>query len=119
MTVTIGKRVRIFRTNLGLTQPIAAEHAGISHAAWSRIETEQKTPTAGEVLGISWALGVPIETIRGKSAIRDRIRFAAHATDAIADTDQDAAEAIKEEMIFLAEFAAEFTNAGYLTVRRL
>ena len=117
MTMTIGKRVRIFRTNLGLTQPIAANHAGISQAAWSRIETEQKTPTAGEVLGISWALGVPIDTIRGKSAIRDRIRFAARATSTIADADQDAAEAIKEEVIFLAEFAAELTDAGYLTAR--
>jgi transcriptional regulator with XRE-family HTH domain len=118
MTMTIGKRVRLFRTNLGLTQPIAAEHAGISHSAWSRIETGQKTPTAGEVLGISWALGVPIETIRGKGAIRDRIRFAARTTNAVADTDRDAAEAIKEEMIFLAGFAAELTDAGYLTARR-
>ena len=117
MTITIGKRVRIFRTNLGLTQPTAAAHAGISQAAWSRIETEQKTPTAGEVLGLSWALGVPIDTIRGKSAIRDRIRFAARATSAMAETDRDATDAIKEEMIFLAEFAAELTDAGYLAAR--
>jgi transcriptional regulator with XRE-family HTH domain len=102
-----------------MTQPEASERAGISQATWSRIETEQKTPTAGEVLGLSWALGVPFDTMLGSSAIRDSLRFAARsAPDSVTPETQDQAEAIKEEMIFLAEFSAELSAAGYLTTSR-
>ena len=117
MSVSIGKRVKFFRENLGMTQPQSSERAGISQATWSRIETEQKVPTAGEVLGLSWALGIPFDTILGKSPIRDRIRFAARSSTTVTASDQEQAEAIKEEMLFLAEFAAELSDSGYLTTR--
>jgi transcriptional regulator with XRE-family HTH domain len=117
MTVTIGKRVKLFRTNLKLTQPQASERAGISQATWSRIETDQKTPTAGEVLGLSWALGVPFDTVLGKSAIRDRARFAARCSAAVSPSDAAVAADIKEKMLFLAEYAAELTESGHLISR--
>ena len=117
MSMTVGRRAKIFRDSLGLTQPEAAERAGISQASWSRIETDHKTPTAGEVLGLSWALGVPFDTILGKSGVRDRLRFAARSSETVSDDDKVQAEAIKEEMFFLAEFAAELGDSGYLTRR--
>jgi transcriptional regulator with XRE-family HTH domain len=117
MSVTTGRRVRIFREKLGLTQPQASERAGISQATWSRIETEQKSPTAGEALGLSWALGVPFSTILGKSPIRDSMRFAARSSAPVTTVDEEKAEEIKEEMIFIAEFAAELKEAGYMTAR--
>lgn len=121
MSVSIGKRVKIFRENLGMTQPQASERAGISQATWSRIETEQKIPTAGEVLGLSWALGVPFDTILGKSPIRERLRFAARssngATASASASDEELIAEIKEEMIFLAEFSAELSDSGDLTGR--
>jgi transcriptional regulator with XRE-family HTH domain len=88
MSMTIGRRAKIFRDNLGLTQPEAAERAGISQASWSRIETDHKTPTAGEVLGLSWALGVPFDTILGKSRVRNRLRFAGRSSEAVSDDDK-------------------------------
>ena len=117
MSMTIGRRAKIFRDNLGLTQPEAAERAGISQASWSRIETDHKTPTAGEVLGLSWALGVPFDTILGQSGMRDRLRFAARSSEAVSDDDKAQVEDIKEEMFFVAEFAAELTDSGYLASR--
>jgi transcriptional regulator with XRE-family HTH domain len=114
--MTISRRVKVFREKLGMTQPQASERAGISQATWSRIETGQKTPTAGEVLGLSWALGLPFDMVLGASPIRDRIRFAARSSIEVpTGQDEEEADAIKEEMIFLAEFASALTDAGYLT----
>lgn len=117
MPVSIGKRVKMFREKLGMNQPDASARAGISQATWSRIETGAKTPTAGEVLGLSWALGVPFDTVLGRSAIRDRLRFAARSNSGVIETSDDQADEIKEEILFLAEFAAELTSAGYLQAR--
>ncbi len=117
MSISIGKRVKIFREKLGMTQPDASERAGISQATWSRIETEQKIPTAGELLGLSWALGVPFDTILGKSPLRDRLKFAARSSATATASDEELIAEIQEEMIFLAEFASELTGSGYLTVR--
>lgn len=117
MSISIGKRVRMFRENLGMTQPDASERAGISQATWSRIETERKIPTAGEILGLSWALGVPFDTILGKSPLRDRLKFAARSSATVTASDEDLIAEIQEEMIFLAEFAVELSDHGYLTGR--
>ena len=102
-----------------MTQPQASERAGISQATWSRIETEQKVPTAGEVLGLSWALGVPFDTILGKGPFRERLRFAARSSNVAtaSASDEELIAEIKEEMIFLAEFSAELSDSGDLTVR--
>jgi transcriptional regulator with XRE-family HTH domain len=117
MTMTIGQRVRLFREKLGMTQPEASERSGISQASWSRIETDQKTPTAGEVLGLSWALGLPFDTVVGQGALRERMRFAARTASPIQAAEAQQTSAIKEEMLFLAEFAAELRDSGYLTAR--
>jgi transcriptional regulator with XRE-family HTH domain len=116
MSISIGKRVKIFREKLGMTQPQASERAGISQATWSRIETEQKIPTAGEILGLSWALGIPYDTVLGKSPMRDRLTFAARSSAATTASDEELITEIREEMIFLAEFASELAGSGYLTV---
>jgi transcriptional regulator with XRE-family HTH domain len=117
MSVSIAKRVKMFREKLGMTQPEAGERAGISQATWSRIETGTKIPTAGEVLGLSWALGVPFDTVLGRSDIRDRLRFAARSNAGVLEADNVLAEEIKEEILFLAEFADELATAGYLPTR--
>jgi transcriptional regulator with XRE-family HTH domain len=107
----------MYREKLGMTQPEAGERAGLSQATWSRIETGAKIPTVGEVLGLSWALGVPFSTVLGKSDIRDRLRFAARSNSGVLEADHDLAEEIKEEIVFLAELADELAAAGYLPAR--
>jgi transcriptional regulator with XRE-family HTH domain len=117
MSISIGARVKIFREKLNMTQPQASERAGISQATWSRIENERKIPSAGEILGLSWALGVPFDTILGKSPMRDRLTFAARSSATATASDEELIAEIQEEMIFLAEFAFELAGSGYLTVR--
>jgi transcriptional regulator with XRE-family HTH domain len=117
MSTSIGTRVKIFRENLGMTQPAASQRAGISQATWSRIENGQKVPTAGEILGLSWALGVPFDTVLGRSPMRDRLKFAARSSATATASAEDLTAKIREEMIFLAELASELSGSGYLTVR--
>lgn len=118
MSISIGERVKMFREKLDMTQPQASERAGISQATWSRIENGLKIPTAGEILGLSLALGVPFDTILGKSPMRDRLRFAARSSAVATVSDKVLIAEIQEEMIFLAEFASELAGSGYLTVRQ-
>jgi len=116
MTITVAQRARYFREQLGLTQEQAAERAGMSQASWSRLESGAKKPTVGDVLGMSWALGVPFDTMRGTGEIRSRLLFAARTVD---ETPIDQAEELdfaKEELMYLMEFAAELEEAGFLPV---
>lgn len=117
MSVSIGKRVKMFREKLDMTQPEASERAGISQATWSRIENGRKIPTAGEILGLSWALGVPFDTVLGTSPLRGRLKFAARSSATATDSDEELIAEIQEEMVFLAEFAVELAGSGYPTVR--
>lgn len=118
MSISIGRRAKYFRENMGMTQTEAASRAGMSQATWSRIEGG-KTPTAGDVLGLSWALGVPFDTMRGKSAVRERLQFAARSnTEKTSAGDADKLENVKEELTFLLEFAAGLQEAGYLASAR-
>jgi transcriptional regulator with XRE-family HTH domain len=85
MPLTIGQRTKNFREQSGMTVAEASELSGISVDRFMLIEADATTPTAGQVLGISWALGVPFDTVRGESEIRDRAVFMVHTTaDAIA-----------------------------------
>jgi hypothetical protein len=74
-------------------------------------------PTAGEILRLSWALGVPFDTVLGRSPMRDRLKFAARSSATTTTSDEDLTAEIREEMIFLAELASELSTSGYLTVR--
>ncbi|MFE6966668.1 helix-turn-helix transcriptional regulator [Agromyces sp. NPDC057679] len=113
MPSTIGLRVRMFRENLGINQHEASLRAGVSQLSWSSIEGDLKTPSAGEALGISRALGVTIGTITGMSAIRERVVAQVPALE----IDEADLEPIREEMLSLLESAAELVDKGYLDRR--
>lgn len=117
MTVTIGRRARILRERIGLSQAQAAERAGLSQATWSRVESDSKHPTAGEVLSLSWALGVSLDTMRGKSDVRDSLRFASRTATSDTVVDEDALAAVDEQLTALMEFASELQDEGFLPRR--
>lgn len=114
MTTSIGRRARIFRSKLGLSQAAAADRAGMSQAAWSRVEGG-KTPNAGELLGMSWALGVTLNTMRGSSPTRTCLQFASRtAPGAHVAADAEELEGVDEELAFLMDFAANLEDDGFL-----
>lgn len=116
MTTTIGRRARVFRSKLGMSQAAAADRAGMSQAAWSRVESDDKTPNAGELLGMSWALGVTLSTMRGSSPTRDCLQFASRtAPGAHVAAASDELESVDEELAFLMDFAAHLEDDGLLT----
>jgi transcriptional regulator with XRE-family HTH domain len=115
--LTVGARARIFRERLGLTQKQAADRAGMSQASWSRVENEEKRPHGGEVLGMSWALGVSLDTMRGRSRTRERLQFASRTAAGTAVAESDELSNADEELAFLMECAAQLEDDGLLTDR--
>ena len=106
----IGERVERLRNDLGLNQRQAAERSPISQATWSRIESGQKTPNLGEVLGIAATLGCFISTVLGHGEIQDRLQTAARTSDPSAD----GAAAAMDELGFYLEAKSQLRSAGFL-----
>lgn len=117
MTVVedIPRRARHFRERFGMTQSDAAEHGGLRAAIWADIESGDRTPTLGDVLGMSWALGVPFSTMLGFSAVRDQMQVSIHPGQRSgADEDAVALENVKDELAFFMEIAEELRASGHL-----
>lgn len=107
---TIGERIARLRNDLGLTQDMAAARSPISQATWSRIESGNKTPHLGEVLGISTALGCFVSTILDRGETLDQLLTAARTT-AVAP---DGASSVVEDLGFYLEMKSQLRAAGFV-----
>lgn len=116
MAMTLGRRARVLRERLGMTQTQAASRAGMSQATWSRVENDTKRATAGELLAMSWALGVPLTIMRGRSAIRDTVAVASRTVPTSA-VDVDLLDAVDEQLVAIIEVAADLEDHGFLPAR--
>lgn len=105
----IATRIRRLRDTTNLDQRSAAELAGLSQATWSRIESGERPPKLGEVVGIAAALGCLTTTILGDGAISGRLMTAMRKSD-----DTVNANDVAEDLEFLLETEAELHAAGYI-----
>lgn len=62
--ITIGTRVRTWRTHLNLTQGELENRAGLAHNAVSRIEKEEVSPKLETVEKLARAMGIPFEQLQ-------------------------------------------------------
>jgi transcriptional regulator with XRE-family HTH domain len=110
MTPSIAERTRHFRENIGLSVDDAAQRGGMSATRWQAIEDGQK-PTVGDVLGVSWGVGVSFTVIAGtaQQAWETTIHGAAKDTEP-----SPAVDLVIEDLIALGELARELGAAGYL-----
>lgn len=105
----IASRIRRLRDTTDLDQRSAAELAGLSQATWSRIESGERLPKLGEVVGIAAALGCLTSTILGDGDIGGRLTTAMRKSDDSADAND-----VAEDLEFLLETEAELHAAGYI-----
>jgi transcriptional regulator with XRE-family HTH domain len=108
---SLRRRIRTYRTDLRLTTGDAAERAGISESRWEQIETGSRRPTVGDLLGISWAVGVTFDALRGDSDLQRRLIWTGHVAAPIADAEL---APTRDRVIALIELAHQLEEAGYL-----
>jgi transcriptional regulator with XRE-family HTH domain len=66
--VRFGRRVRVLRTNLGMSQQMLADHIDINRVNLSRIENGKTMPSLGTICDLAKALRVtPSELLDGVS----------------------------------------------------
>ena len=66
ISVRFGRRVRVLRTKLGMSQEMLANHAGINRVNLSRIENGKATPSLETIFALVKALRVtPSELLDG------------------------------------------------------
>lgn len=102
----LGERVRRLRGDLGLTLPDAARRASLTEKAWEQIEAGERTPTLGEALAITAALGCFVSTVLGHGEFQDRLETS--STESIAG-----AERVIEELGFYLETKSRLRDAGF------
>lgn len=107
---TIAARIRRLREDTGLDQRSAAELAGLSQATWSRIESGDRVPKLGDVVGIAAALGCLTSTILADGPMTGRLTTAMRKSDERAQADR-----VAEDLQFFLEVEAELHAAGYFT----
>ena len=61
--VAIGRQVRQFRQQLGMTVAELAKQAGLSQGMWSKIENGSTSPSLGTLTAIAQALNVPLTAL--------------------------------------------------------
>lgn len=105
----IASRIRRLREAVQLDQRSAAELAGMSQATWSRIESGERDPKLGEVVGIAAALGCLTTTVLGDGEMSDRLVTAMRKSSNEVD-----ATGVAENLQFLLEAEAELHAAGYI-----
>lgn len=69
---TFGQRLKLLRTELGLTQRQFAERIGITASALSAYETGQKNPSVGVAVDVALAYGESLDWLCGLSRDSDR-----------------------------------------------
>lgn len=105
----LAARIRRLRSATGLDQRAAAELAGLSQTTWSRIESGERAPKLGEVVGIAAALGCLTSTVLGDSDLGTRLTTAMRKSDESVD-----AQGVAEDLQFFLETEAELHAAGYI-----
>jgi transcriptional regulator with XRE-family HTH domain len=105
----IASRIRRLRETTDLDQRSAADLAGLSQATWSRIESGDRTPKLGEVVGIAAALGCLTSTILDNGEIGERLTTVMRKS-----VDEVDAESVAEDLQFLLETEADLHAAGFL-----
>lgn len=78
MTGRLGEAIATARRSRGLTQPEVAELAGITQAALSRYENDQRTPEPEVLERLAAALGVTVELLEGAGRTRGAMAVDAH-----------------------------------------
>ena len=70
----LGRQVRLFRNDLGLTVAELARNAGLSPGMLSKIENGQTSPSLSTVKNLAGALSVPVTALfRGYDEVRDAV----------------------------------------------
>lgn len=105
----IASRIRRLRETTDLDQRSAAELAGLSQATWSRIESGERAPKLGEVVGIAAAVGCLTSTILGNGEMVGRLTTAMRKS-----VDEIDAKNVAEDLQFLLETEADLHAAGYI-----
>lgn len=105
----IATRIRRLREAVQLDQRSAADLAGISQATWSRIESGERDPKLGEVVGIAAALGCLTTTVLGDGEMSGRLVTAMRKTNGEVEV-----VGVAENLQFLLEAEAELHAAGYI-----
>lgn len=102
-------RILRLRESAGLTQRDAAELAGLSQTTWQRIESGDREPKLGEVVGIASALGCLTSTILGNGI------GAQLATAMRKSGDNVDATEVADDLAFILETEAELHALGYVS----
>lgn len=105
----IASRIRRLRETTDLDQRSAADLAGLSQTTWSRIESGDRAPKLGEVVGIAAALGCLTSTILGNGEIGERLTTVMRKSE-----DEVDADSVTEDLQFLLETEADLHAAGFL-----
>ena len=103
-------RVRRLRESAGLNQREAAELAGLSQPTWQRIESGEREPKLGEVVGMAAALGCLTSTILG-NGVGSRSATAMRKSQPNVDAAQVAE--VAEDLAFVLETEAALYELGY------
>ena len=78
MSARLGEAIETARRSRGLTQPEVAELAGITQAALSRYENDQRTPEPEVLQRLADALGVTVELLEGADRMKGAMAVDAH-----------------------------------------
>ena len=105
----IASRIRRLRETTNLDQRSAAELAGLSQTTWSRIESGERAPKLGEVVGIAAALGCLTSTILGNSQMAGRLTTVMRKS-----VDEIDVTNVAEDLQFLLETEAQLRTSGYI-----
>ena len=78
MSTRLGEAIETARRSRGLTQPEVAERAGVTQAALSRYENDQRTPEPEVLQRLADALGVTVELLEGAGRMKGAMAVDAH-----------------------------------------
>lgn len=106
MGITVGTRIELACRAAGLSQRALAQLTGIPQATLSRIMSGGRTAKMNEIVSIAWALGCTVAELTGSSRVRDRVQYAARATE------QADMHTMREELLHYLELDAYLADQG-------
>jgi len=108
---TIGRRIRKFREERGITQENIADEMGIMQSSYGRLEKNDNRLTATKLIKISEILKVSVATFFGEKAtnvIHENNGDNAQAhIETLIQQDKDHIESLREEIRFLRKIIDE------------
>jgi transcriptional regulator with XRE-family HTH domain len=106
MTNDVAERLTAARDRADMAQRALARATGIPQTILSRIEAGDRPAKANELVSLAWALGCTVTELTGHSAVRDRARCVARATE---DSEM---EAMHSELVHYLELDAYLEDQG-------